>query len=268
MFPLTTKDIPKTSEQLEEAISLALEEYFELPTKKSVASITGEFGSIKAVKIDLDDAAVVANKPPPKLKGAGNRARGPKVQKLDLSAEPIKYDQARLFLKLTASGLEFDFDRDKKGRPMLVLTNAKSGKVDAKISKADIEEIATQAATMAAKQQGIKIQDLDLKLESAGERAVVAEVRVQARKIVSGVIHITGRLDIDDELNATLSELQCAGEGMVGSAVAGVVQSKLKPFNGKTIPLMTFSLGDVALRDVKIDLTKKDLRVTADFGTA
>jgi hypothetical protein len=33
------------------------------------------------------------------------------------------------------------------------------------------------------------------------------------------------------------------------------------------VPLMAFSLGDVALRDLKIDL-KKDLHITAAFGTA
>ena len=54
---------------------------------------------------------------------------------------------------------------------------------------------------------------------------------------------------------------------MIGSAAAGIVQKKIQPFNGTTVPLMAFSLGDVSLRDLKIDV-KKDLHVTAAFGTA
>ena len=84
---------------------------------------------------------------------------------------------------------------------------------------------------------------------------------------MTGVIRITGRLDIDDELNATVSDLDCRGEGMVGTAAAGIVKKKIAPYDGTTVPLMAFSLGDVALRDLKIDL-KKDLHVTAAFGTA
>ena len=53
---------------------------------------------------------------------------------------------------------------------------------------------------------------------------------------------------------------------MIGSMVSGLVKSKLKPYEGKTFPLMTFSLGDVALRDLKIDV-KKDVLVAAEFGS-
>jgi hypothetical protein len=44
------------------------------------------------------------------------------------------------------------------------------------------------------------------------------------------------------------------------------VKSKLKPYVGRVFPLMTFSLGDVTLRDMKIDL-KKDVQVSAEFGS-
>jgi hypothetical protein len=47
---------------------------------------------------------------------------------------------------------------------------------------------------------------------------------------------------------------------------SGLVKSKLKPYEGQTFPLMTFSLGDVALRDLKIDV-KNNVQVTADFGS-
>jgi hypothetical protein len=228
----------------------------------------GKYPAIKAVNIVLDDATVSASKPPPKPIGTGKRQPGPRVEKLNLSAQPIHYEQAKLNLKLSASALRFDFDRDKKGNPLLVLTDAKVGKVDARISKADIESLVTEAATLAAKQQGIKIEDLELDLRKSGPRGVAADVRITAKKMMmTGVIRITAHLNIDDELNATVSNLDCKGEGIVGSAAAGIVKKKIAPYDGTTVPLMAFSLGDVALRDLKIDL-KKDLHVTAGFGSS
>ncbi|HEX8522202.1 MAG TPA: hypothetical protein VF669_08090 [Tepidisphaeraceae bacterium] len=269
MLPLAGKDFPTSAEELTEAINEALSDVFTLKGKNAGASLDGgRFPNIKTVSIDLDDASVSATKPPPKPIGTGKRKPGPKVETLDLSAQPIHYEKAKLNLKVNAKGLQFEFDRDKKGKPVLVLTDAKTGKVDARISKADIEFLVTEAATLAAKEQGITVQDLELNLQSNGPRSIAADVRVKAKKLMmSGVIHITGNLDIDDELNATVTNLQCSGEGMIGSAAAGIVQKKIKPYNGTTIPLMTFSLGDLTLRDLKIDL-KKDLHVTANFGTA
>jgi len=270
MFPLAGKKFPTSADELAAALNDALGEVFSLPKKTSGVSVDGggKFPAIKSVDIDLDGATVSADKPPPKPIGTGKREPGPRVDKLELSGQPIRYEQAKLNLKLSAQGLKFDFDRDKKGNALLVLTDAKGGKVDAKISKQDIQTVLTEVATVAAKQQGITVQDVELKLESAGPRSIAADVRVKAKKMMmSGVIHVTGKLDIDDELNAKLSDLKCTGEGIVGGAAAGFLQSKIKPYNGTTIPLMAFSLGDVALRDLKIDL-KKDLHVTAAFGTA
>jgi len=268
MFPLSGKKFPTDTEELAEAITKALTDVFTVDgDEDDVVTVEGgKFPSLKSVSIDLDNATVSASKPPPKPIGTGKRQTGPKVDKFQLSAAPIQYEQAKLHLKVSASGLQFDFDRDKKGNPLLVLTDAKGGKVDARISKDDIETLLTEAAEVAAKQQGIKIQDLELDLKKAGPRAVAADVRVTAKKLMmTGTIRITGRLDIDDELNATVSDLDCEGEGMIGSAAAGIVKKKIKPYDGTTVPLMAFSLGDVALRDLKIDL-KKDLHVTAAFG--
>jgi len=268
MLPLSGKKLPSSADELQESLNESLTQVFSLPNDDAGVSIDGgKFPSIKTVKIDLDGATVVANKPPPKAIGVGKREPGVRVDKLELSGQPIQYEQAKLNLKLSAAGLKFDFDRDKKGKNVLVLTDAKSGKVDARISKQDIEAIVTEAAAVAAKQQGTTVQDLDLELKSTGPRSIAADVRVKARKmLMSGVIRITGNLEIDDDLNATVSGLKCEGEGMIGTAAAGVVQKKIQPYNGTTVPLMAFSLGDLTLRDMKIDL-KKDLHITAAFGT-
>jgi hypothetical protein len=268
VFPLAGKSFPTSSDELAEAINGALAEVLTLDGKgKAVSAEGGKFPSIKKLKINLNNAAVSATEPPPKPKPTGKREPGIAVDQLEVVGKPIKYEQNKLELELKASGVKFDFGRDKKGQPLLVLAEAKDGRVQAKMSKADIEALARTAAELAAKQQGIKIEGLDLTLTSQGPRSLAADARVKAKKMmVSGVIHIKGKVDVDDEMNATVSGLECKGEGMVGTMVAGVVQGKLKPYEGKVFPLMTFSLGDVALRDLKIEV-KNTIKVSAEFGS-
>jgi hypothetical protein len=267
MFPLAGKEFPTSSEELCEAIQTALTEVFTLPAKKEAVTVSGgKFPSLKTVKINLNGASVSATEPPPKPKVSGKREEGITVEKFELTGQPIEYEQTKLNLKVHGNGLVFEFGRDKKGKPVLVLSDADDGKVEAKITKEDIETLLTAAATMAAKQQGITIQDLELELQSDGPRSVAADVRVKAKKLMmSGVINITGKLDIDDELNATLSDLRCTGEGIIGATAAGIVQKKLAPYDGMEVPLMAFSLGDVALRDLKITV-KDSVQVSAAFG--
>jgi hypothetical protein len=269
VFPLTGKDFPSSSEELATAIADALTEVLTLPNKEKVVTVSGgAFPHIRQLRINLDGASVSVTEPPPKPKPAGKREPGIEVDQLDVSGHPIRYEQSKLDLDLHAKGVKFDFARDKNKKPLMVLADAREGRVEAKMSKADIEAVVKSITGRLAKQQGISLQDLDLKLTSETDRSVAVEVRVKAKKmIMSGVIHIKGRLDLDDELNATVSGLSASGEGVVGAMVSGIVQSKLKPYEGKKFPLMAFSLGDTTLRDLNISAQGANLQVTASFGS-
>ena len=132
--------------------------------------------------MNLDGATVSASEPPPTPEAVGKRQKGVTVDRLEVSGQPIHYEQTKLNLKLSASGLAFDFGRDKKGNPLLVLSDADEGKVEAKITKQDIQTLLLAAAGAAAKQQGITVQDLQLDLTSDGPRSVAAHVRVKVKK--------------------------------------------------------------------------------------
>jgi len=268
MFPLAGKAFPTSGEALSKAISDALGDVFTLPKKDKTVTVSGgDYPAIKKLTIDLDGATVSATEPPPKPKPTGKREEGITVDQLEVSGHPLRYENSKLDLGLKAKGVKLDFAKDKKGQPLLVLADAREGQAEAKISKADIQSLVMAVAGAAAKQQGVTIQEIQLDLASEGERSIAADVRVKAKKMMmSGVIHLKGRADVDDDLNATLSDLSCTGEGVVGSMAAGLVQGKLKAYDGKQIPLMAFSLGDVTLRDLTID-TKGGLHVTAKFGS-
>src|SRR3954452_5223096 len=267
MFPLAGKTFPQDADELASAIRDALTEVMSIPKPDTAVKIDGNgFPELKQVKVNLSGAQVSAKEPPPKPKPTGKRQPGVRVANLEVVGKPIKYGQNKLDLSLKARDVAFDFARAKRGNPLLVLTSAKDGHVQAKISKADIESLLLTVARELASHQKVDVQSLKLDLKSDGQRSVAADVKITAKKLfVTSTVHLTGRVDVDDELNAKLSDLGAEGEGMVGKLVAGVVQKKIKPHEGETIPLMTFSLGDVSLRDLKISV-KNDVQVSAEFG--
>lgn len=268
MFPLAGKKFPGSSDELAASIHDALATVLSLPNNSSTVAAKGDrFPHIATLKVNLDGASVIGKAPPPKPIPSGKRQPGIEVERLDVSAQPIKYEKSKLDLTIKASGVNFDFGRDKKGNPLLVLTDARNGQVDAQISKKDIQSLLLAAAQEVGEQQKVKIQDLQLTLAQEGARSIAADVKVTAKKmLVSSTLELHGELEIDDELNATVRNLQASGEGVIAMMVSKVVQSKLKPYEGKTFPLVTFSLGDITLRDLKINV-KKDVQVSARFGS-
>jgi hypothetical protein len=197
---------------------------------------------------------------------AGDRQPGITVGHLDVTGRPVYYEQGKAELELNASGLCFDFAHDAKGSALLVLTDAKDGHVHVKIGKDDLRAMLLAAASAAAKSQGVTVQDLDVNVDATGDRSIATVVRVKAKKMfMTGVVTVRGKAAVDDNLVATLSDLACTGEGAVGGIAAGFLQSKLQSYNGKKFPLMTFSLGDVALRDLKIS-TRDAVELSAEFG--
>ena len=267
MFPLAGKDFPKSSDELAAAIEKALSEVLTFPTKGSVVTVKGgAYPNLRQVEVDLSGAKLATNEPPPPPKPRGKRQPGITVDKLDVVGKPIRYQESEADLELNARGVSFDFAHDTAGNAMLVLKEAEDGRVQVKVDKDDLQSMLRAAASTAAKQQGVTIQDLQVNLASEGPRSIGGEVRVKAKKLMmSGTVTIKGKVDIDDDLVATLSGLSSTGEGVVGSMASGFLQGKLRQVEGKRIPLMAFSLGDVSLSDLKISL-KNALQISAEFG--
>jgi hypothetical protein len=269
MFPLSGRGFPDSPDALAEAIRGALADVFDIgdDAVRVTAAPAGGFPRVRELSITLDDTAIDATNPPPKPAPAGQRQPGIEVDRLHVSGKRLRYEDSKLDIALDAKDVKLDFAKDKKGRPLLVLSDAADGHAEAKISKADLRALVMSAASAAAKQQGVTVKDIELDLRSDGPRSVELEARVEAKKaFVSGVVRLAGRADVDDELNATLSDLSCTGEGMIGKMASGFLQAKLQEFNGRSFPLMAFSLGDVTLRDLKVD-AKAGLHVKATFGS-
>jgi hypothetical protein len=70
---------------------------------------------------------------------------------------------------------------------------------------------------------------------------------------------------IDEQLNAQLFGLKCAGEGTLGTLACGFIAPHLQRFNGRELSLTALPLGEIQLRDIRI-AADRELRVTAEFG--
>lgn len=266
MFPLSGTTFPASIDELKAAIRGGLSEVLKLRDPSSAIQIQGAWPALESMTIDLNDATLQMTQPPPKPKPKDDRQKGITVQQLEVLGHPIRYGRSAADLAVSATGVALDFAHDQSGRALLLLSDAASGHVEMKIGKSDLQAALTDAATTAAKPHGVSIQDLQLNLTSDGPRSLSGELRVKAKKMVmSGVVLLRGRIDINDSLVATLSNLACSGEGMIGGMAAAMVNTKLKSFEGKTIPLTALSLGDTKLRDLTIT-AGQTIAVTANFG--
>lgn len=269
MFPLSSTSFPASVEELISGIRGGLSEVLTLPNPDMAVRVEGgTWPALDRMTIDLNDATIRLTQPPAKPKPNDDRQKGITVNQLQVQGHPIRYGRSAGELDLSASSVALDFAHDESGKALLLLGDATDGRVEMKINKSDLQAALTDAATAAAKPHGVSVQDLQLNLSSDGPRSLAGELRVKAKKMVmSGVVLLRGRIDIDDSLVATLSNLACSGEGMIGSMAAAMVNTKLKSYEGKRVPLTALALGDTTLRDLNI-AAGQVVSVTANFGKA
>ena len=267
MFPLVGKTYPSSPKQLAREILGALQVVFSFPNPDNAVSVEGAaWPAIEQIRVDLGGATVRVAQPPPKPMPGGARDPGIVINQVQVTGHPIWYQRSKIDVDVAASGVRADFTHETDGRAMLMVAEVSQGFAELKISKSDLRVALLAAASEAAKAQGVSILDLQIDLAGDGLRSVAVEVRVKAKKMMmSGSIIVRGKADVDSNLVARLYNLSCSGEGMVGNIAAGMVNSKLRQFEGKQIPLMALSLGDVKLRDVRIT-TQEPITLRVEFG--
>jgi hypothetical protein len=91
-------------------------------------------------------------------------------------------------------------------------------------------------------------------------------VHLRAKRLfLRAAVRISGSVAIDEQLNARLCALECAGEGTLGTLACGFIAPHLERFNNREFSLLALPLGEVKLRDVRV-AAGNELRVTAEFG--
>jgi hypothetical protein len=268
MFPLAVKSLPENAAELRDA----LEESLRSAIRSSGSMVAVEdknYPALTAIRISLDGAEVRAAAPtlqPTMPAGAIQPALT--VENFEISGHPIRLQDATIDLSCRARTVEIGQGRDRNGNLLLLLQNAADGSVEIATSVKDLEALLRAGATAATAQQGVTIEDVQLKLRSQSERSLDVEVQVRAKKLfLSASVRIDGKIEIDDALEARISGLRCEGEGALSTMACGFLEPQLSQFNNRSFSLLALPLGDVKLHAIKIAATDR-LTVSAEFGKA
>ena len=265
MFPLQTDSLPANADSLRAALEDSLRQVVRSPAGEMIVVEDRSYPELNAIRLSLDGATVLDHLPPrptvPKWTGQ------PALSVLDfeISARPLLVQGASVDLSCRARAVELVQARDEKGRIVLLLSNAAEGKLEVGLAIADLEALVLTAAKAAAA-EGVSIEHVRIELKARTERALDLLVQVRAKKLFfTAIVRISGRAEIDEQLNARLVGLECTGDGSLGTLACGFIAPHLQRFDGRAFPLLALPLGEVKLRDVRI-ATGDKLRVTAAFG--
>ena len=265
MFPLPSKTFPADAE----ALRAALEESLRKVVTSAEPIVTVEengYPDLAAIRLSLDGATASDRLPQRPAPPAGKPEPALRVQYLEISGRPVHVRGAAIDLKCQAREVEIGQARDAEGNMLLLLQNAAEGKVEIAIPISELETLLRAGATAAAGKHGVILEDVRLQLRARSKRALDAAVEVRARKLfLNAAIRINAGLEIDDQLNARLSGLECAGEGTLGTLACGFLGPQLQRLNNRDFSLLAQPLGELQLRDVQIAVGNQ-LRVTAKLG--
>jgi len=264
MFPLPSKIFPPNAEALRVALEESLRRVL-TPAGPMVAVEGKSYPELAAIRVSLDGASA-GERPPRPAPPVGPVEPGLRVAHFEISGRPILVQRAKVELSCTARDVQLGQGRDRDGNVLLLLQDAAEGNVEVAIAVADLEALVLAGAKAAAAQQGVTVEDVRIELRARTERALDVVVQVRAKKLfLSATVRISGSAELDEQLNARLSGLECAGDGTLGTLACGFIAPHLQRFNGREFSLMALPLGEVKLRDVRI-AAGRELRVSAQFG--
>jgi hypothetical protein len=265
--------LPKNATEFDHALSKGWERSFVLPDWESTVQVEGgeRYPRLRALRIDLTGAAVDPESKAARLRPTDRRLSGSAVHasEFELVSHPLRSGRAKVDLDVRARDVRLDFGKDKEDRPLLLMTDAKDGRLEITVAHGDVERILLEAAREKGSKFGLEVRNLKLTLTTEpGERTVRVGVRLLS--LVGGLVPagltFAARLDIDPNLNGTLSGLTCSGDHVLGPLISGLIGPGLKKHEGATRPLVKFPLGTMRLRDARITAGAA-VKLTATFGS-
>lgn len=259
MLPLAGSDFPHTREELARALREGLADLGGAAVRIESA---GVLPALERLAIDLSGGRVPDQPPEPGASKHGAIS----VRELEIVARPLLYDKARIELEIRAREVGLEFQRDAQKRPLLALATAREGSVDCSIRRGDLEQIIISIARQAATEHGVSVERAVLKITASSPRAVDFSCEVMAQKLfMKTVIRLSGRVEVDDRLQARVSGLRCEGGGMVGGIACNFLKPYLARFEGRTFTLASFALGELRVVDLAMD-AGEPLHLSARLG--
>lgn len=263
MLPLLAETTPATAAELATALTRGIQQMGITP--RAIEATGASLAEMQILSIDLSGARLGRDFRPSALKDGD----GPTIcaAQFSLLASPIHFEQAPVELKLVAQKATAKLAMTD-GRGSLLLESAESGNVSAQMRRSDLEALVHSFAVEAASKHGLDVRKTSLSFVQEGPLTVAFRAEVTAKVFVmSATLALTGRLTIDERLNARLSDLRLDGDGMILKLAGGYARPYLDRLDGRVFPLLAFSPGGLKLREVEL-LVGDDLVGRARFGSA
>ena len=267
MFPLQTDSLPPNADSLRSALENSLRQVVRLSGREMVAVDDRNYPELNALRLSLDRATLVDRPPLPRV-ALPEAAAEPALSVLDfeISGRPLIVHGASIDLSCRARVVEIGQARNKEGQIVLLLRKAAEGRLEVGLTLADLEALVLTGAKAAAAEHGVSVEDVRIELRAETDRALELVVHVRAKKLfLSATVRISGRTEIDEQFNARLIGLECAGDGTLGTLACGFIAPHLQRFDGRAFSLLALPLGEVKLRDIRI-ASGDQLKITAKFG--
>lgn len=261
MLPLSASSLPANVSELVEAVRRGLQDQGLSP--RQVDAQGGGLTSIRTLKVDVSETRLDRAFRPPQLEEAGPEPV--EVADFTFMGAPVYFEKTPLEIRLSAKDVKGGM-KLTDGRGALAVKNAAAGEVSVKAERAALEALLQSFASELAAKQGLEVKKTNLSFTQEGPRTVAFRAEVTAKVFVmSASLALTGRVAIDDALNAKISNLALDGDGMILKLAGSYAQPYLAKLEGKEFALLAFTPGGLKLRDVEIT-AGESLIVRAKFG--
>ena len=270
IFPMSHAPSPGDPGAIADAMTEGWKARLEVPEGRSLVHIEGaeHYPAFEAMHIDLSDVVVrYENDRKQKLRPYGQPHGSLRVENFEFVAAPLLLGEAKLLLDMSVTDARLDVRRDRRGRPMLTLVDARDGTLRLEVAKEDIDTLLLFAARKMAGNLGVSIDRTDLKLQVVESRVIKMDLKLNTRLgFLPAGLRFKARIDIDDRLDGTITRLNCEGDQLLGPLISAVVNPVLAKYEGQKKPLVGFEWGDMKLRDVTM-ASDESFRLEAKFGS-
>lgn len=269
ILPLSEAAVPPTGGELSASIVAAWIKALTFPdAAKVVTLVGGRYPAVDVMRVDLSHAVAIPKVKRPSLGELQSAKQSLWVSDFALVAEPLKSKESasQANLQVTASQVRFDVQKAKDGTPLLLMSEASAGTLHFDADIAEMEKSMLTAARERGAKSLVTVRNLSLDFKSFGPRSIDVAMHVSTLVgFVPAGMKFTARVDIDDQMNATLYNLAVEGDEALGPLIVHFIRPALAKYDGKTKPLMSFPNPEVKLKDVRVTAGER-ITLDAVFG--
>lgn len=259
----------ETAADIQSALHSGIRSLLTLSSEPAQVEVNGELPRLNWIRLDLTGTSIEASN---LSQGTGRKASqdgSMAASRLTVLARRLQVGGVTIAeVALDARDAGLDLITDTAGNRWLRLMDAAEGEFSLDLGAGEPDRLLREALSVAAAKYGAELKEGQLRLAQAGVTSVSFQMEATGRKaFVRGTVQVDGRLELDEELHARLSDVRCSGRGILGIALAAWLQSSAKKWEGERIPLLGHSFGVVKCHHLRLNVGEGDaLRVVGAFG--